>query len=275
MKSQPAVRGRGRKAALFAGSHGVQARDRAPAHKFTRANDFRRLTATLRNFFYSQPLRPEERRRRVSKDGPEGAERMLRSRSILRDAMPTSLLEARGSLVRLREPAASAVIATFQFSPGAQPGAAGPKAWRRSTKLPAGLSFRLKCIRRLRKSCASLSALTAIPMITRISEIVKHFYHVSIYWTSSAKKPAGPAESLKALIFLDPHPLLLGIALAGGEADGQSELDGGELLIGQFDLRRRGALLKMAGGARAGNGHDMRRLGERPRDGQGRGLQPP
>jgi hypothetical protein len=69
--------------------------------------------------------------------------------------------------------------------------------------------------------------------------------------------------------------LLLGIALASGEAERQRALDLGELGVGQIDLRRCSALLEMGGGAGAGNRHDVRRLGERSGDGQGRGLQSP
>jgi hypothetical protein len=79
----------------------------------------------------------------------------------------------------------------------------------------------------------------------------------------------------RILVLLDSDPLLLGISLTSGKADRQRAFNLCKLGAGQIHVRRRGALLEMARGARAGNGHDMRRLGERPGDGQGGGLQPP
>ena len=67
----------------------------------------------------------------------------------------------------------------------------------------------------------------------------------------------------------------LGIALAGGEADRQRALDGRDLGVAEIDFGRGGAFLEMGGGACPGNRHDLRRLGESPGDGQGRGLEPP
>ena len=76
-------------------------------------------------------------------------------------------------------------------------------------------------------------------------------------------------------VLLDSHPLRVGIALAGGVAERQGALDLCELGLGQIDLSRGGAFLKMGGGATAGDRHNMWRFGERPGDGQGRRLQSP
>src|ERR1700722_20830238 len=86
-------------------------------------------------------------------------------------------------------------------------------------------------------------------------------------WGSAAITERGPPT---ISVLLDPHPLLLGVALARGVAERQRAFDLGELGVGQIDIRRGRAFLEVGGGASAGNGHDMRRLGERPRDGQGR-----
>ena len=50
--------------------------------------------------------------------------------------------------------------------------------------------------------------------------------------------------------------MLVGITLAGGEADRQRELDVGELRFRQIDFSRLGAFLEMVGGAAAGNRHE-------------------
>ena len=56
------------------------------------------------------------------------------------------------------------------------------------------------------------------------------------------------------------------IALAGGEAERQDALDLGELRGVEVEVRRGGAFLQMLGRSRAGNGDDVRGLGEGPGD---------
>src|SRR5271165_57650 len=59
----------------------------------------------------------------------------------------------------------------------------------------------------------------------------------------SAAQTLGSRAPLTDSVFLDSHPLLLGIALAGGEADRQRALDVGELRFRQIDFSRLGAFL--------------------------------
>src|SRR6202042_3709043 len=95
-------------------------------------------------------------------------------------------------------------------------------------------------------------------------------------WHSAERQATMFSPAVRQIsVLLDSHPLLLGIALASGEAERQRALDLCELGVGQIDLRRQSAFLEMGGGAGAWNRRDVRRLGERPGDGQGRGLQSP